>query len=115
MGRHKINEEDKLQGFMMNIKGYIIDNINNDPNSLKEIRAFIEGNWGIKDAEKYDKFRMDKRIEILARNIEIEKDRLIELESKYGVKSDVYKMMAPAALNKINKYEEEWGLLVGAE
>ncbi|NMI04822.1 hypothetical protein HF638_12595 [Paenibacillus sp. SZ31] len=107
MGRHKINDEDKLQGFMVNIKGYILDNISDDPNALEEIRAFIESRWGIKDIEKYDERRKDKHIELLVRNIELEKVRLVELDSKYGIKSEIYKIMGPAAIKKIAKYENE--------
>ncbi|WP_172249974.1 hypothetical protein [Saccharibacillus deserti] len=54
MGRHKINEEDKVVNMVVSIRGYILDNINNDPSALSEIRDFIEDRWGIKDVEKYD-------------------------------------------------------------
>ncbi|WP_419884986.1 hypothetical protein [Paenibacillus sp. B-A-8] len=110
MGRHKINEEDRVQGMMINLKGYILDNINNDPNAMNEINAFIESKWGEKNVEKYDKQRKEKRIEWLKRNLEERKNRLSELET-YGITSDLYKMMSPAVIKKITEFENELVLI----
>ncbi|OMD74161.1 MULTISPECIES: hypothetical protein [Paenibacillus] len=111
MGRHKINEEDRVQGMMINLKGFILDNINNDLNAMNEIYAFIESKWGEKDVEKYDKQRKEKRIEWLQRNLEDSKNRLTELETKYVINSDLYKMMSPAVIKKIAEFENELSLI----
>lgn len=107
MGRHKINEEEKVQGLMINIKGYILDNINNDPNSMKEIQSFIESKWGSRDIKKYDDQRKEKRIASLNRAIEDKKRFLFDIEKKHGVNSEVYKMMGPPAARKIEEAESE--------
>lgn len=111
MGRHKINGEDRVQGMMINLKGYILDNINNDADAMNEIYAFIESKWGEKDVEKYDSQRKVKRIEWLQRNLKESKNRLAELETKYGVNSDLYKMMSPAVIKKIADFENELSLI----
>lgn len=111
MGRRKGNQEDKLEGLMLNVKGYIRDNINDDPNAISEIYAFIESKWGKKDIERYEEQRKVERIGWLKRNLEDESSRLSELETKYGVKSDIYKMMQPGIIKKITKYENELGLI----
>jgi len=111
MGRHKINEEDKVETIMIHVKGYIRDNIGDDPDAMNEIHAFIESKWGEKDTEKYDKQRREKRVEWLQRNLEDNKNRLTELEYKYGTNSDLYKMMSPAVIKKIAEFENELVLI----
>ncbi|MGM1044775.1 MAG: hypothetical protein ACQEXX_01375 [Bacillota bacterium] len=111
MGRRKVNEEDKVETLMIHVKRYIRDNINNDPDAMSEIHAFIEQKWGEKDIEKYERQRRENRIVWLKRNIEINKSRLSELEINHGIKSDIYKMMSPAVIKKISEFENELVLI----
>lgn len=107
MGRHRINEEDKVQTLTINVKGYVRDNINIDPDAMKEILAFIESRWGEKDIEKYERQRKMERIERLERELEISIDKLTDLKTKHGVKSELFTMMSPAVIRKIAEYENE--------
>lgn len=115
MGRHRINEEDRVQTLGINVKGYVRDNIYDDPEAMKEILAFIEEKWGYKDVEKYEQQRRAERIEWLERNLEIEIDKLTELRSKHGVSSELFIMMSTSIIKKLAEFENELKQIKGSK
>ncbi|OMD87535.1 MULTISPECIES: hypothetical protein [Paenibacillus] len=107
MGNHKINEEDKNQVMMINMKGYILDNIKNDPGAMKQIQEFINSKWGIKDTEKYN----NQRITLIKRKLENSRLNLSKLNTKFDEKSYEYKMIRQGLIKQIQDLECELALI----
>lgn len=107
MGRDEINEEDKFQALIINVKRYILDNINDDPDARKEIKEFINSKWGIKDTEKYDK----QKITLLERKLENSRLNLSTLNTKFDEKSGEYKMICQGLIKQIQDIESELVLI----
>ncbi|OMD70886.1 hypothetical protein BSK48_14115 [Paenibacillus odorifer] len=107
MGNPNINEEDKNQTLMIHVKGYILDNIKNDPDAIKQIQEFIKSKWGIKDIEKYNK----KRFEFLERKLENSRLNLSELNTKFDEKSWEYKMISQGLIKQIQDLERDLALI----